>query len=248
MDSAQCGNCGHDLIAAGLDLLAKPKLPCPACGSHLRKYAVSVREGVKVSDHVRALGFRDEALRFITESARGGLASSAEVSEAGLRQRLKGRPIQGEDDTVATCRRLVAAMNSSGADWEEPAEGDGDDDCVSASRAGGDFLRIQVVRAVADRDFWRSLARKEELTEAFLSEMAANRLREAIDHKTGLTGIPPKGRPALVLALDAGRVPALAFEEVATRFRELHGGWAESLGFKQVWVVGPDRRLIHQLA
>lgn len=247
MDSALCGNCGHDLVSAGVDLEAKPRMPCPACGSHRRKYAVSVRETVRLGDHVRALGFRDEALRFITESARGGLASSAEVSEDGMSQQLKGRPVQGEDDTDATCRRLVEAMNVAGAAWESPSEGDGDEDCVSGDQAGGDPLRIQVVRAVADRNFWAALAGRQELSESFLAETAAGRLRQAIEHKTGPTGIPPKGRSALVLALDAGRVPALAFEEVATCFRELHGEWAGSLGFQQVWVVGPDRRLIHRL-
>jgi hypothetical protein len=139
-------------------------------------------------------------------------------------------------------------MNDAGAEWEEPSEGDGDEDCVSASQSGGDFLRVQVVRAVADRDFWRGLAHQEELSEKVLADAAAGRLKEAIEHKTGPAGIPPNGRPALVLALDAGRVPALAFEEVATRFKDLYGGWTTSLGFKQVWVVGPDARLIHRLA
>jgi hypothetical protein len=139
-------------------------------------------------------------------------------------------------------------MNDAGAEWEEPSEGDGDEDCVSASRSGGHFLRVQVVRAVADRDFWRGLAHQEEFSEKVIAEAAAGRLKEAIEHKTGPAGIPPNGRPALVLALDAGRVPALAFEEVATRFKDLYGGWTTSLGFKQVWVVGPDARLIHRLA
>lgn len=92
------------------------------------------------------------------------------------------------------------------------------------------------------------MAHRGELGEQFLAEAAAGRLKEAIEHKTGSDGIPPKGRTALVLALDAGRVPALAFEEVANRFRDLHGEWAVSLGFKEVWVVGPDPRLIHRLA
>lgn len=153
MDSVVCGSCGHDLIESGVDLEARPKVPCPACRSHLRKYGVFIRAGVKLSGHVRALRFRDEALRFITESARGGLASSAEVSEDGVSQELKGRPVQGEDDTDAACRRLVAVMNDAGADWDDPSEGEGDEDCVSASSSGRDDLRIQVVRAVADRDF-----------------------------------------------------------------------------------------------
>lgn len=248
MYSALCRNCGHDLIESGVDLEAMPRLPCPACGSHLRKDAVFEREGARASDHFQALGFRDEALRFITESAREGLASSAEVLEDGMSQHLKGRPVQGEDDTDATCRRLVSAMNAAGAEWEEPSEGDADEDCVSANRSGGDRLRIQAVRAVADPAFWRGLARHGELSEKILAEAAAGRLKEAIEHKTGSTGIPPKGRSGLVLALDAGRVPALAFEEVATRFTDLHGEWATSLGFKQVWVVGPNPRLIHRLA
>lgn len=203
---------------------------------------------MRLRDHVKAVGLRDEILRFITESPRDGLASSAEISPDGVNQELKGLPPQGEHDTLRVCRQLVEALNASDAIWLQPEEGDRDEDCVCRGRDSSAQLRIQVVRAVADRQYWQDLARQRELSESLLIEAAADRLKHAIEHKTGPDGIPPENRESLVLALDAGRVPALAFEEVAVGFRKAHGDWARGRGFQGIWVVGPDPRMIHRLA
>jgi hypothetical protein len=248
MDRVYCSICGRDLLELGVDLSADPRNPCPKCGSTTRKYTEGLRNGFTVGGHSRGVGFRDELLRFITESERDGLASSAEVSENGISQELRGRPIQGERDTIGTCGQLLKAMNAAGAGWMEPSKGERDEDCVSVSRDGSEHLRIQVVRAVADSVFWETLYRDKEVSEQLLLEAAAGRLKEAIEHKAGPDAIPPKNRPDLVLALDAGRVPALAFEEAAEAFNEVHGEWARALGFDQIWVVGPDARMVHRLA
>ena len=248
MDRVYCSTCGQDLLDLGVDLSAEPRAPCPICGSTSRRYTAEVQENLRVGNHVRGVGLRDEILRFVTESERDGLASSAEVSENGVTQRLQGRPIQGERDTIGICRKLIEAMNALGGQWMEPKEGDRDEDCVSDARNGSMHLRIQVVRAVVDSAYWRTLALNEELSEEILLEAAAGRLREAIEHKVSPDGIPPENRPALVLALDAGRVPALSFQQVAEAFKETHGEWAGALGFDQIWVVGPDPRMVHQVA
>ena len=125
--------------------------------------------------------------------------------------------------------------------------GDGNEDCVSRAQDGSDRLAIQVVRALADQDFWRTLSGETEISLSHTLDEAADRLRDAMEHKADPRRIPRSQRPGLALALDANRVPGLAFPQVIERFEERHGDWVRGLGFRSVWIVGPATDLVRQL-
>jgi hypothetical protein len=131
-------------------------------------------------------------------------------------------------------------MNGLGETWNEPLEGRGDADCIamSATDSSSDPLRIQVVRAFSDPELWKTLSTLGKLAMPKVTvEEASDLMAEAFKKK--VSRIPPKQRFELVLALDANRLPGLAFDSVLECFRERHRETLQSAGFRSVWIVGP---------
>ena len=74
----------------------------------------------------------------------------------------------------------------------------------------------------------------------------AEQLRDAISKKE--RRIPMEARRDLILALSALDSPAHAFDDVIEAFRSSYGEWASTLGFEQIWIVGPSLILTHRVA
>ena len=245
----KCGSCGLELPEEKGN--ANERDPCPSCGSTTRQFDQTIEETVRVSDNFmmevqhegRTVGFR--------ESAREGRAASGDDHGDGtLSLTLTGTSPQGEEDTASACRVLVRAMNGKGDTWNAPAAGTGDVDCVATNAADEKAapLNIQVVRAIVDPEMWHSLAARGMLEKPKVeAEKIADLIADALGKKLDPRKIPLPQRPALVLALDATRLPALAFDAVIDSFRERHGALVRGAGFRSVWLVGPSESLTKRL-
>lgn len=237
MDTIKCARCGTPVDESKYP--PGERLKCESCGSSERKYTVEINENIKLSDHCAMLQKRADANIGFGEGAREGLASFGFLEEDGtLRYGLQGMPPQGEHDTLGTCQRLITRLNEQDADWSPLTPGEDDVDCKSESESdSARVLRIQVVRAVIDPEFWRSLATARQASYQKKSpDDLALELPTAIMHKE--ERISACQREGLVLALDATRLPAHALDAVLgalrTRLSSLHG-----FGFKEIWLVGP---------
>jgi hypothetical protein len=76
---------------------------------------------------------------------------------------------------------------------------------------------------------------------------AASILKAAVGMKASNRKIPTRDRADIVLALDATRLPGIAFDAVVEQFRNSHGAWATQQGFAAVWLVEPMPRLVWRL-
>jgi hypothetical protein len=164
---------------------------------------------------------------------------------------LAGTSPQGEEDTLPACRILVRAMNRIGGTWNEPSPVEADDADCEASNATDrtvEPLRIQVVRAIVDSGVWQTSASsgQYERSGADVKELAML-MMDALKKKLDPKKIPPAQRPRLVLALDATRFPALAFDSVVSSFQEQHVAAITGTGFRSIWIVGPTESLTKRL-
>ena len=249
-----CGQCGRCLNGLpGVDADGK-QTPCPGCGSTSRVFQKHISGEVVLVGGYSALGKSgDKAIAF-RESPRQGLASAADKYEDGsLSFKMIGRSPQGEDDTLSACRVLVNKLNKEGSKWGQPSKGDGVVDGVVDCRAKDKLhpekeLTIQVVRAVVDQRLWGRLRAVKEIRKtAVTKEELVAQLKRAIEFKADERRIPKMSRLNLMLALDANRLPAHAFDDVVEEFRLQWGSWAKTLGFDSIWLVGPTVSLTWQL-
>jgi hypothetical protein len=240
-----CGACRAALDDSSTGEGAE-RAPCPECGSLLRIVAESITDFAVGKDYLCGEQRRKDIAIWFSESPRGGLASNASLlDDNSIESLLTGGSPRGEDDTVAVCRTLVGRLNQLGADWSDPQPGEGDEDCVafSASESPG-CLKIQVVRAEVSQEFWSQAARRRTAGVIAPAQDFADRIRRAIELKLK---IPEAQRRSLLLLLDASRLPGYALDAPTESFRALHGGWANSLGFREIWIAGPTLSLTARL-
>jgi hypothetical protein len=93
--------------------------------------------------------------------------------------------------------------------------------------------------------FWKRLALTLRLSQRLSLQEAVELLKSAVEHK--VASLPLGLRNQLVLALDVGRLPALALQPVVSAFRTAHAAWVAAQEFQQVWLVGPHTRLTWRL-
>lgn len=234
-----CAHCKRELtdVAHGQ--------PCPGCGSTDRELSRTVIDGIGVSDHLTAVGIRAGRAFAFSESEGKEFTRYAHLELDGtVLLDLKGLAPRNEQDSALVCGTLVEVLNADGAEAKVLGPGEADEDSVLS--INGERVGVQVVRALSDPHFWRRLATQGEVGRVRLDVSAArNALRAAIEHKSG---IPPGQRATLILLLDAYRVPAVALGVVAEEFVQVNGRWAEQLGFRAIYVVGPSTAFVHRLA
>ena len=148
---------------------------------------------------------------------------------------------------MPACRLLVGKLNRDGAAWGEPVPGKGIVDCEAFDNdEPTKRLAIQVVRANTDPNLWKALNTHKRVSQLQTPQMElADQLKQAIEKKANKIQLGL--REGLMLALDATRLPALAFDEVVLLFERQFGLWAKSLGFEGIWLVGPVDELISRL-
>jgi hypothetical protein len=210
-----------------------------------------IAECLRVFDHATGTVIRQGEVVGFSESLRNGRAAHGDLNASGsLDHGLIGSPSKGEDGTLETCRMLVSILNEPLAQWILPvalSDSLAHIDCRAESiDAQQPPLDIQVVRAMTDPEFWAQMAihRKGERTEDV--KIGADYLHAAIVLKAAR--IPSPSRSGIVLALNAIDAPALGFDAVVASFVLTYGEWARQQGFAEIWVVGPNRQLTHQLA
>ncbi|MCP1500920.1 hypothetical protein J2Y86_005627 [Pseudomonas migulae] len=200
---------------------------------------------LSMSDGVVALTQQDgRNVRVSVDEGRGRASSGDLCPGGGVTLGMLGKPPRGEEGTKETSGRLFQHLNASGARFTdlEHVEHIKHVDAFVCSPDGAK-VSIQVVRALTDSTFWEELARSksEEIERVVPMAEAVEMLKKSISHKQ---------KPELdgfILALDATDVPGLSLDAVHEAFNAQYGGWVDSLGFYQVWVVGPWPEMIHQL-
>jgi hypothetical protein len=201
-----------------------------------RKFAKRFESSIKPSGHLMAIPIRNEQPIGFTESERPELTRCTSIESNGnIQVNLRGLAPRNEQDSDLVCATLEAALKIEGSKVRSVGRGEQDEDYILV--IDDIHIGVQVVRALTEPQFWKALADHGEVGEVQLSiSDAASALKKAIGHKAP---IPPRQRDRLILALDAYRLPALGLGPVMSQFRKVYGGWAQSLGFHAIYVVGP---------
>lgn len=213
-----------------------------------------VTDTLKISDYMVGVTRRDGKVVGFAESRRldGRAADAALAPDGTMVYRFFGKPFQNEQDTLVSCRTLVAVLNEQGAEWGEPERVEEQNiDVVCQQRIGeGERLAIQVVRSQVDRLFWKEAANAavDNRPAERQADMAGivEELKAAIEHKCA--NISGEKRRGILLLLNAIDSPAHAFDDVVACFKDRYGSWAGTLGFSEIWVVGPLTDLVYRLS
>jgi len=239
MQQTTCGNCGRALSED------EPNVSCPDCGSTLRKVSFAFNDSVNLSARVTGVGLRDNEAFAFTESEGAEFTRYAHLESDGtLVLDLRGLAPRNEDDSDVVCELLAAALRFKGDAAKVTGRGKADEDCILS--LNGQNIGIQVVRALSDPTFWRELAKTGSVGPLRLTvAISVAALKAAIEHKRT---IPRQQRTGLILLLDAYRVPAVSLAVVAKEFVRSYGQWADTLGFRAIFVVGPSKEFLHCLA
>jgi hypothetical protein len=221
--------------------------PCPNCGSQEREIEDCDSGTQTEGDHLEAVLLRAGLPIAFDESRRSTFTRFGTItSDNSILLNLWGEPPRNEDDSSEVTGAFLDYLRNEGRSASAQTTGTGDTDYTFI--LDGNSAHVQVVRAMTDPQFWRTLFADKEITAFKLSySEAAFAIRQAIFHKTRPVAIPLYHRHTLFLLLDAFRLPALAFGPVIAAFRETHGAWAKDLGFRSIYVVGPDARFVQRL-
>jgi len=206
------------------------------------------RSEVRIGDHLSATTTRGGNVVGFSESTGRGRAATADVNPDGtISLHVSGSSSLGEEGTFKSCQLLVNCLNKPDPRWNPPVPGTHPSvDCEATAVQGTHKLHMQVVRAITKSVFWRELGRSGESgLRNVTPQEAASGIKESIAQKA--TTIPPADRAGLVLVLNSIDSPSLVLNPVVEEFRRAHLKWAQSLGFREVWIVGPWADLTHRL-
>lgn len=169
--------------------------------------------------------------------------ASADVSAHGVViDRIVGTAPNRDHAELRAAEHLVDRLNQLGADWQSPelvraeARNERGVDFISRTTSGQDLL-IQVT--TTEREVWRQ--RKNVHERSVTSQIVVQAIRAAIQAKA------TRSDDKIVLALDATDSPRAAFRAVVSAFRTQYGAWAASIGFQEIWLVGPVAALVNRL-
>lgn len=201
------------------------------------------------SDHLSATTTRQGRLVGFSESEGRGRSATGDLNEDGtVTIEVMGAAPKGEEGAMGCCFRLIEAKREIGEQWADPVEisGKAHIDASAASLVDSSIkLKIQVVRALVDWVFWRSLGREQFSSIRVEPREAAVLLQNAIELKIGR--IPQQIRRETVLLLDATDVPGLVLTDVVEEFQKQYSAWCREQGFAEVWITGPWQEMTHKL-
>jgi hypothetical protein len=206
------------------------------------------RSEVRFGDHLSATTTRGGKVIGFSESQGRGRASAADVKSDGtISLIVTGSSSLGEQDTLRSCQLLIERLNKTDPLWSLPVLGTHPSvDAETTAVGRDDKLHMQVVRAITNSEFWRELGRSGTSgLRNVTPDEAASGIKDSILQKAG--SIPPSDRSRLVLVLNSIDSPSLVLDPVIDAFRKMHQPWARSLGFREIWIVGPWSDLTHRL-
>jgi hypothetical protein len=188
----------------------------------------------------------DEVVGY-TESKRNGRATHASLGAEEVRRGISGRPPQNEEGTLEACRTLVTVLNEAGDTWGPPTAPITEIASVDAIcfNGTGGILQLQVVRARVDNAHWKALAKLKRVETIDPVDAVADELRASVRHKEA---IGADVRPDIVLIISALDSPEQSFDRVVLRFKARFGQDIAALGFRAIWVVGPNPGMTHRVA
>ena len=203
---------------------------------------INVDDQVGVSEVIIATGEGPSGEGVRRVDSEGHLVGIDQTGE-DVNEFIAGPTIQGEQGRKATCEILMEKLIELGQDWvrlEEELSTDSDVDCrLYSRRRGVKELEIQVTKA--DKSIWPELAKGPAgIPRSRSIDAVCESLFQCILDKRHVA------RPDLVLALEAVHFPVV--QAVADEFMETYGPKARSIGFHQIWLVGPTPGLTFQLA
>lgn len=228
-------------ICVGCDaLLAEeycggPRLPCPHCGKVGRRIEEVVTAGRGFGDGFSVAQSRGQ------EDGKATLNDFDQIEFHG-----SGAPPRNEEGALDAAETLINKLNSEGAIWGVPVEGEADVDAVSENQADPSRkLLMQVVRASANRDMWQTLHLDGEVNVSLTVEQAASELIAVIEKKSGK--YPKEQKEKTILVIDAQRTPTHTFGQVHKAFEGEFLPRCNLAGFQSVWVVGATVDLVTRL-
>ena len=198
------------------------------------------------SFYIDGLGDDGSATIRISRGGPDGRVASADATPEGrITDRIDGKASRKDQVELRAAQNLIARLNQLGADWRAPQlQGAGHReergvDCIARDDAGNELL-IQVT--TTDREPWALLAREPHIArDSVATAIVVDTIYTAIARKA------TRAAPDILLALDATDSPRAAFRSVVDSFRSQHGDWAVSIGFREVWLVGPVVALVKRL-
>jgi hypothetical protein len=211
-------------------------------------FQVNVNDNVAIGEKnmIHGTGDESEGIR-IADSE--GQSVAADVNPNGIIDySIKGKSRQGESGTIEVCKILIERLNQNGANWSHPIDlntiEESEEQGVDCEACDGDLiLHIQVTRV--ERSIWRTLSIKKEVSKNSDIRELVETIKSVIFKKSRT--ISSDQRKELILALDAVETPDYAFEKVIKLFREAHHSEIAALGFKGVWLVGPNEAMTYRL-
>jgi hypothetical protein len=265
---ATCGSCGHKFDGS--------EKTCPRCGSDGRSITPSISDGLGITDdremvhHERSGPGGTLALprREITDADGGGLKEGSvrhaqnpdseaihvyrndeQVAEGrtgpgddSVELEMKGRSPQNEEHTARAARILMERfINDGHACGSLRVEGHQDADCDL--EFDGCQRRLQVTRA--EQTLWRPLADEGHVRRNDSIERVAAGIRAAVEKKAQC--LTREQQANLTLVLDATFAADAVLERVIAFYCVEQGEWTASLGFDEVWIVGPTSEATYRL-
>lgn len=247
VQQAWCGACGHpyEHPAAVAATPGAERSPCPQCGSNRVSFGLMLSAAVATSASMTGYkppGSSGESVRV----ARGGedrRVAGADVDRLGeLSDHIEGRASAKDSSELRAAAVLVGHLNARGARWGSPTLYCGEEIGVDAVAADG-AERLQIQVTTPERSGWAWLAKQHQLERSAPDTSdAVNAIKVAIEDKTLFSELE-----VIVLALDATDSPRYALGAVVNAFRVRHGAWAKSVGYQEIWLVGPVVELVHRL-
>ncbi len=203
----------------------------------------SIDERVQVGEEIGAVVKRDGELRAVRMAGMSGNALSADLNDDGsVDYRVQGSSRHGEEGAYEAAQRLATHLNSKGAEWEPVKDcsnsgkaDDADIDCKAKSKDGTKQLRIQVIRAITDSEFWSKLSSEKKAEGTLTLEEAVEVLREVIDKKAARTALAQRTRQ--VLLIDCREATTLVMTP-GIAMGNYYGEWLRGLAYQGVWLVG----------
>lgn len=265
---ATCANCGHQYDGS--------RDACPCCGSVGRAIGATFSDGIGISGahemvhHERSgpSGTLGSAQSEVTDSEQGHFeegsvrhAHDADASEAihvyrsdeqvaegraprgeHVELEMTGPSPQNEEDTLRVARIFMERLIHDGYRCDSlRLVDDRDVDCELD--VDGRIRHLQVTRA--EQTLWGELAVAGHVQRKVPPKDPATRMRAAVQKKA--KGLASAQRASLTLVLDATFAADAVLERVIECYRADHGEWTATLGFDEVWIVGPTREATYRL-
>jgi hypothetical protein len=215
---------------------------CPCCGNQSWNVPVQIFDengGSASAVETATLNAAGEVLAVSKSDFSGGQMSASALGGVaeGFVSNLTS---ENEEGTEACCDTIRLELNRVGTDWAAPQESTQkyvDCECRSNSDPQH-ILKIQIVRARIDNEFWRELNETRTVTLQAAVSSLVNRLKDSIDLK--VNKIPMEFRGDIVLGLNALPLPYVLLDDFVSETRATLGSYLASLGFPQIWLVGPS--------